>query len=648
MLNNLNKSILADHAAIQNLVAENAACLTKEQELAFMVAGGKERIYLNDLAGKLTGNIINRISDSIVEEEAITVYPDKTYSRVQSLNASLYMVAAYSVLMSGYTSKNIVHSALMQWAEDDRVEPSFKIDYEEVAIKIITQFQLDKILHTEEDTGSLTTGEIFKGFPCTDIIQELRITTMNDLWAKAKPKMKPMYFPLTWNLNGTCELKNLAFKEEVKQDFIDSMNTAGNTAYSVNKAIRAEIKRKLKKGGYEEEQQNEMRSLLQLDVERHLYFPHTPDYRGRLYARGGSTTFQGVKDLRVAFDFAKYEKVEESGLFLHIANAHGYDKASITDRLQWVKDNHLALMTTKSSTLYAERARLAYIEYKTTGETNIVCRIDGTCSGVQITSGLFLDAKTGAAVNVGKSSPDDIPADCYGVVADIAIKLCKRAVDKAILVKYHRDITKKVVMILAYGAGDEKLVDAVTEFLIANKERSSNAKSIKVCIMNAINSEFPAITRLHKDLQIELDDLDLTKLSYQLEDIKVKIKPTNTEHLNLYGTNYSCKLVGKRIPDAAALKRGIAPNFVHSLDSLLLRKAINKMNCDVSAIHDDLGVHSKDVRAALMAVRTSYVEVIKAEPLKELYIAMGIEEEYELEPLGLDLNDVLESAYLFS
>lgn len=50
MLNHINQTILAKFAVIQNAVNDNAACATLEQEIAYMVAGGKQRVYLNQLA----------------------------------------------------------------------------------------------------------------------------------------------------------------------------------------------------------------------------------------------------------------------------------------------------------------------------------------------------------------------------------------------------------------------------------------------------------------------------------------------------------------------------------------------------------------------------------------------------------------------
>ena len=361
------------------------------------------------------------------------------------------------------------------------------------------------------------------------------------------------------------------------------------------------------------------------------------------------------------FDFAAYKKVDEYGLFLHIANAHDQDKISITDRLQWVRDNHIKLMTVPSDNLYAERARLAYIEYKNTGETNIICRIDGTCSGIQLSSGFFKDAETGAAVNVGKSSPDDMPQDIYGLVAALALKMAKKGTEKNILLKYDRSITKKVIMILAYGAGEATLIRTVFEFLKEHKERTNNAKALTMLILGAIDKDFSAVTKLNRFLQIDLQDLQdertnagkqpLSEVSYSVSDMVIKLAPKSSRHLDLFGTKYTAKLEGEFVPDAEALARGLAPNVTHGADSELLRKSVNIIAGDVSCVHDDLGTHSCDVRRALQAVRTAYVEVIKSKPLKSLYTALGIPEAYDFieeEQGTLKMIDVLESAYLFS
>jgi len=650
MLNSINTPIAKLHAVIANAVLDNVDCTTPEMERAYMVASGKAQVYTQQLVTRLTGNLIARVSMPLIEDETVRVYLQGSKKRYfQSLNDSLLMVGFHSVLLSGFTNSAIVGKAIENWLFNDKIKTEQTLDVLAIAEQFISQLITDNILEKEEDTAQMDEGGYYKAHSLTKDLLELRVNTMIILWEQATPKMKPMRFPLTWQLDGTCELENFTFKEQVKQPFIDALNRMGHTQFKINPVIRAMVKRKLNKGGYTTtEQKREMNALIKLKTNDCYYLPHTPDYRGRVYPRGGLTTPAGCKDMRAAFDFMEYTKVDEYGLFLHVANAHGFDKISITDRLQWVKDNHIALMTTPSKTLYAERSRLAYIEYKETGISNIIARIDGTVSGVQITSGLFLDAKTGAAVNVSASSPDDKPKDLYGMVATKAIKLSNRGISKSLLEKYGRSLTKQPIMILAYGAGENKLIDSIKLFLAENEEKTTAARDLYKVIMQAIAKEFPAITRLNEQLQRELVESPLTKLVYKLSDMTVKIKPLNTDALKMVGNDYSCTLQGKGLPDSAALARGISPNIVHSFDSELLRKAVNIIDTDVSCIHDDIGVQTNQVRKALQAVRTAYVEVIKAEPLKQVYIGMDIEEEYWKDDNGLNLNDVLESTYLFS
>ena len=309
MLNLINKPIVEAYAQIDNDYNANIACSSKYMELDFMVAGGKRRVYTSQLATKLSGTIIAMVSADCTAEEQIRTFPvgmKTTKGMRQSLNASLYMVAAYSVLINGYTSHNHIQTALENWADEDNIQATKPLDFASLTTAIIAQFQLDGVIAKETEQGQGEDGQQFQGFAATAEIQKLRIETMHKLWDNAKPLMKPMLYPLTWYKRGkrvVCDLKNLYFTEEVTQDFIDSFNRMGHTGYTVNGAIRAEIKKKLKRGQYKQQQDNQpieatMLKALSLAVGKTYYFPHTPDYRGRGYARGGLTTFQGIKDLR--------------------------------------------------------------------------------------------------------------------------------------------------------------------------------------------------------------------------------------------------------------------------------------------------------------------------------------------------------------
>ena len=101
-LNTLNKVFLEESALIQNELEATRNCSTLDEEIRHMVAGGKNKIYLQQLVGAMTGKLIAMTTKNITEEdEIITVFPINEEAKTapqaqqQSLNASLYMVACH-------------------------------------------------------------------------------------------------------------------------------------------------------------------------------------------------------------------------------------------------------------------------------------------------------------------------------------------------------------------------------------------------------------------------------------------------------------------------------------------------------------------------------------------------------------------------
>ena len=650
LLNQLNSFYIKASAKIAQDIDENKACATLEQEIAYMVAGGRERITLETLATTFAGKLIAPILKAEPCNEELVIHPREAQRPyTQNKKASIYTVGAYSVLMSGYTSVKAVKTALKNWVETDQPETKIKCGY--WAKRIVSDFIKYEIIEDKEEVGRLTTGEYFKAYPVTGAVQFDRITKYAEMLENARPRMKPMKHKVTWKLDGTCEIPNIRLNAvNPTQHYIDALNKTGHTAYKLNAAILGEVWSKAEQGIYAQMDTRgdsitrSIDALTALDTEQAYYFPMMDDRRGREYMLGGMTTPQGFKDMRAAWDFAEYRPVNEEGLFLHIANAYDMDKISIDCRIAWVKSNHEMLMNQPASNLYAERARLAYVEYKTTGKTNVICRIDGTCSGVQITSGLYLDKQTGATVNITPSKKSDIPADLYGIIAKAAQKLAAPKEAK-LFAKYGRKLTKDVIMILAYGAGQNTRIKAVEAFLELVGD-TGNAKQLEKNIMAAIRLEASAITKLNTNLQRVLNAKPTHEVSYKLSDVTIKLSNVTREHLTVRGTAYSTMLAGEAKADLDKFAAGIAPNFVHSLDAELLRKAINRIDDDVSPIHDDIGVHSDSIGKALKAVRKAYIETIEAQPLAALYKALGAQ--YFPQDNGLDLQSVKKSKYIFS
>ncbi|WP_430816168.1 DNA-directed RNA polymerase [Carboxylicivirga sp. RSCT41] len=70
--------------------------------------------------------------------------------------------------------------------------------------------------------------------------------------------------------------------------------------------------------------------------------------------------------------------------------------------------------------------------------------------------------------------------------------------------------------------------------------------------------------------------------------------------------------------DRSKTKRGIVPNFIHSLDAALLRMTVNKCDFDMTVIHDSYGCHPNNVDEMLLATKQAFIEIIEYDPIKQL------------------------------
>jgi hypothetical protein len=668
-LNAANEALLTEFAQIQQRVDANQACATLEQECEYLYARGQERLWLQDMAGQLTGPFIGRIED-VVPECNIWVYPEGTTKRQQSLNASLKMVALHSLLMSGFTEPKTISTALQGWIADDSI--SIELDTDAVALDLVTAMIKAELLNSETGRALTEDGAFYEAYGATPYVQDLRVKTMRNLWERAQPRMQPMRHKITWVADGKgnaiCEIKNLKLvkgKSKVSEDFIKAANFASHTGYVINSTIRAELslwleaaempelpedeKEALRVVNAHEDKVRIVEELMMLPIHETMYFPHTADWRGRLYARGGLTHFQSIKACKAIFDFAKPAKITDpKGLYLHVANAHGMDKVSITNRIQWVRENiNEIVLGGLANDIYAKRAALALAEYLATGETGVICHIDGTCNGTQWTSAIYRDEKTAKLVNVRKSSHDALPFDLYGVIAERALKL-STGLERDALDNFGRDLTKAPIMVLGYGASEQTILTRITEFL-AERGHKASPKKLQKAIMTAIKLEAPALTKLTDNLKRVLKQAPTHTATWNAFDLTVVTECFNTECFNLYGTKYTAKLSGKAIEDTDALARGISPNYVHSLDSAHVREILRLAGDNgvyLSCIHDSIGSPANKVLEINEAIRTTFHTLNQTDLVENIYNALGAS--YTDQRGKLDIDEVLEATYIFS
>ena len=206
-----------------------------------------------------------------------------------------------------------------------------------------------------------------------------------------------------------------------------------------------------------------------------FYFPHNCDFRGRAYPMAPFLNHMGSDNARGLLLFAKGKELTDSGLWwlkIHLANVHGYDKASFEDRLRFT-ENHLAeIHDSVNNPLNGDRWWLkaedpwqclaACNELKAALDlpdpTRYVCHLaihqDGTCNGLQHYAALGGDVAGAQQVNL---EPGDRPSDIYTAVAEMVKgEIADEAAQGDALAtqlngKVTRKVVKQTVMTNVYG-----------------------------------------------------------------------------------------------------------------------------------------------------------------------------------------------------
>lgn len=673
-LNLLNKelnTLHATHAANGEVCVNNFA-----EECAAMEARGRAKVFMNELATKLTGSYIHKLNDVVTEEEITPlIMNSKKKPTPQSLNATMKMVACYSLIQSGYINAKTIETALNNWIDQDGICTEQTLDTNAIALDLMTEIIKAELVEDQEDQAFIE-GAYFAAYGLTETMNINRVNVMNTLWANAEPMMKPLSQPVTWNDNGVCELNNLKMikgksKPTAAQvinnklgvsPFVEALNRMNHTGYRINNAIRVELELWLEAGEMPELAEDEklamkqmrehdakvaiIEELLTLPVNEVFYFAHTADYRGRVYPRGGMTQYQSIKEAKAIFDFAEEVEVKDvKGLYLHVANAHDMDKVSITDRIAWVNENKEEIIAgTLSNNFYAKRAALALREVEETGKTAVICHIDGTCNGTQWTAAMYRDEKAGKHVNLLAATLDCVPQDLYGVIAARACKLL-RGKELAAMTKFMRSLTKSPIMVLGYGASENTCENAVRDFL-ASASFNADAKKINKAIFVAIKMEAPSLTKLTNNLKRILKNAPRHSVTWDAFDLQVTSEYLSTAHLDLKGNSYSGKVLGKAEQDCGKLASGISPNYVHSMDSAHVRAIVRACNYGLSCIHDSIGCPANKVMETNEVIRETFVEINRTDLVENIYNAL--DKDYTQQRGNLNIDDVLEATYIFS
>ena len=199
------------------------------------------------------------------------------------------------------------------------------------------------------------------------------------------------------------------------------------------------------------------------DRER-FFIPWSFDYRGRAYPIPAFLTPQDTdfgKSLLQFADAAFLTPEAEDWLAFQVATTYGYDKATIQERLDWVRDNQQLIENVgKDPVRYLPDWEAADEPWQFMAAceeyyhcliacdrhwTSLPIATDATCSGLQILAGLAKDKSTARLVNV---LPGSRPQDAYKVVADEAAPHSPESIRPHM----DRKTVKRVVMTVPYNA----------------------------------------------------------------------------------------------------------------------------------------------------------------------------------------------------
>lgn len=170
-----------------------------------------------------------------------------------------------------------------------------------------------------------------------------------------------------------------------------------------------------------------------------IYFPHTIDFRGRVYPM--TLLSPQCNDFgKGLLEFAEGVELGEDGvkwLAFHGANCYGLDKKPIEERLAWVYENpeyilkiaedpinNLSWTETDSPWEFLAFC-FEWADYLKQGvnyKSHIAVAFDGSCSGLQHYSAMLRDEVGATAVNL---VPDTKVHDIYGIVASKVNEILK-------------------------------------------------------------------------------------------------------------------------------------------------------------------------------------------------------------------------------
>ena len=433
-----------------------------------------------------------------------------------------------------------------------------------------------------------------------------------------------------------------------------------------------------------------------------IYFTYQFDYRYRIYPLQQHLNPQQSSNLKALLQLHRGCILNEEGLYwfkVHGANCWGLDKApynvrvekvnELTEEIKAIADDplgNLPLWVNTDSPFEYLAFCFSYGDYlkDNNATVHIPVALDATCSGIQVYSGLLRDADGAEAVNVKGSVRNDI----YVKVADVGNRLLKegkyprtitfRKSDGSETVlnteleasslkgNITRKLTKRNVMTVPYSVTARGMFDQVKD-LLTEDELDGNiwwkgdkwviAKLIVDLNIKAINEVVKGATQgqeyIKKITQEIASDNKYLRWKSPVFGLPM-IQRMPKEKKSVVRTPFGQLVFYKETKDINKPKMlsSCAPNFIHNLDVTLLlltwELSIKDGVKDAWFIHDSYGYLPNDIPILNKNVRKAFKILFEQDILKDWVEQLGLEFDEDVMINTLNLNDVLDSEYIFS
>lgn len=435
-----------------------------------------------------------------------------------------------------------------------------------------------------------------------------------------------------------------------------------------------------------------------------IYFPHSYDFRGRIYPIPVGLSPQGSDTVKSMIDYKYGEVLTERGVewaYAYLTSLFGEDKLPFNERVERgrILVNEDWKLADEPYQFLAHQLELKKFENDPNYEFKGRVHLDACNSGSQFTSAMTNDIDGCLATNVTPSITKEGQSrqDAYILVAKKALTITNSLLKKAdterkeelsffgnLLTDKGRKVCKTPVMVSNYGGTEGGRSELVWDILRELKvDRKWITKSNAALFSKVIGQSIVGVLHGGKAFESYIHQMSFiltktnkpttwtTKDGFHVVHVKKKEGQATQISCLLPGSRKVSTLMKKRYLNeisARKMKSAISPNFVHSLDAELLRgvllRTVEEGIINTDWIHDSFGCLPNHVDRLLEITKLEFIKLMESKPLERLdeQLRSQIEktkpnnkllDSVKIPNLGkggrsVDLNLVMKSEWFFS